>query len=211
MNRQSQVKRAILITIILACLVAVIGGTYARFTSTGTTNVKVSLAKWNVQLNGQDISRETKNLEVGLTFDNNQYVKEGKIAPGRTAHFDIELDPTGSEVAIDYTLKVDTTKIAQVLEENSTSKVSVTGATYKIGTEEARTAAMSNDGTIIVSESLAEVEEGKKVTVSVTIAWDNDNDLQSVSDTKEGAAAYNAGENGKTISVPVIITAEQKI
>ena len=211
MNRQSQVKRTILIAIILACLVAIIGGTYARFTSSGTANATVTLAKWNVKLNGQDISRETKNLDVALTFDNNQYVKEGKIAPGRTAHFDVELDPTGSEVAIDYTFKVDTTKIAQVLETNSTSKVSVTGATYKIGTEETKTAAMAEDGTIIVSETLGEVEAGKKVTVTVTVAWDNDNDSQSTSDTKEGVASYNAGENGKTITVPVTIVAQQKI
>jgi len=211
MNRQSSTKRKILIAVIIACLLAIIGGTYARYTSTGTANANVDIAKWSVKLNGQDISSQTKDVDVTLTFDNNDYVKDGKLAPGSSAHFDVELDPTGSEVAIDYTFKVDTTKIAEVLEENSTSNISVTGATYKIGTGETQTASMATDGTIRVSETLEQVEQGQKVTVTVTVAWDNDTDAQNASDTNEGVASYNAGENGKAITIPVTITAEQKI
>jgi len=211
MNRQSKTKRGILIAVILACLIAVIGGTYARYTSSGTANAEVSIAKWNVKLNNQDISSETKTVDVALTFDNNEYVKDGKIAPGRTGHFDVELDPTGSEVAIDYTFKVDTTQISQVLEANSTSNISVTGATYKIGTGESQTASIAADGTITVSESLDQVQQGQKVVVTVNLSWDNDSDSNNVSDTNEGVASYNAGANGKSIIIPVTITAAQKI
>jgi len=62
-----------------------------------------------------------------------------------------------------------------------------------------------------VLTQLAEVENGEKVTVTVTVAWDNDSDSQSSSDTQEGVASYVAGENGKSITIPVTITAEQKI
>lgn len=209
-NTQNKVKRGIIALIMGAVLIAIIGGTYSRYMSSGTVNSQIDIAKWHVTLNGQNISSESKNIEATLVYDNNNYVKNGKIAPGRTGHFDVELDPSGSEVAIDYALSVDATGIATSLEENSQSEISVIGATYRIGSGEAQSVTATN-GVINISESLAQVQEGDKVTVTVTIAWDNDTDNNSSSDTKEGTAAYDAGVDGKIITVPVTVLAQQKI
>ena len=210
MNRQSKTKKGILIAVIIACLIAIIGGTYARYTSSGTANASVSIAKWHVELAGEDISSQSQNVDVALTYDANSYVKDGKIAPGRTAHFDVELDPTGSEVAIDYSFVVNTAAIAQALETGSTSEIAIVGATYKVGNGSAQAATIAQDGTISIAESLADVEAGKAVTVSVTIAWTND-ETDNASDTIEGVESYVAGTNGKVVTVPVTVTARQHI
>ena len=210
MNRQTKVKRGIVFLVILISLIALIGGTYARYTSSGTANAQIDIAKWSVKLNGQDITTQTRNVDVSLVYDENQYVSDGKIAPGRTAHFDVVLDPTGSEVAIDYTFNINAAAIEQALELGSTSKIEITGAKYKVGNGQEQTAVVDSNGLVSVSESLTQVENNDAVTVTVTLAWDNDNDSNNVSDTNEGIAAYNA-TNGKTITVPVSITASQHI
>ena len=201
MNRQSKVKRGILIAVIMAGLIALIGGTYARYTSTGKANARVDIAKWHVELKGkdgfEDISTTSKTVDVNLVYDNNDYVKDGKIAPGRSAHFDVELDPSGSA-------------IAQAWEENSTSKISITGVTYTIGNASAQDATIASDGTISLSESLEQVTAGNIAKVTVTLAWDDDNGAQSASDTKEGVKSSET-TNGKKITVPVTITAMQHV
>ena len=211
MNRQSKTKRGILITLIVVCLIALIAGTYARYTSTGTANVKAQIAKWHVELNGTDITTTSKDVDVPLTYASNDYVKEGKIAPGRSASFTVELDPTGSEVAIDYAFNVDSAAIARALEANSTSAISVTGATYVVGEGTAQEATISNN-TVTVSEGLTDVEAGKKVTVTVNLSWDNADDANNASDTAEGVASYNTNlSTGKFITIPVTVTASQHI
>lgn len=211
MNRQKKVKKGILFAVIIALAVVVIGSTYSRYTSTGNTNVKADIAKWHVTLNGTDISSESSNVNVTMSVAENDFVKADKFAPGVTGSFDIELDPTGSEVAMDYTFNVDSSVIADALEANSTSKFVVTGATYKIGSGEAQTATIDQNGIITVNETLAQVENGNKVLVTVNVLWDNDSDAQSVSDTKEGVASSVAGVNGKTVTFPVVVTAKQHI
>ena len=211
MNRQSKTKRGILITLIVVCLIALIAGTYARYTSTGTANVKAQIAKWHVELNGTDITTTSEDVDVPLTYASNDYVKDGKIAPGRSASFTVELDPTGSQVAIDYAFNVDSAAIARALEANSTSAISVTGATYVVGEGTAQEATISNN-TVTVSEGLTDVEAGKKVTVTVNLSWDNADDANNASDTAEGVASYNTNlSTGKVITIPVTVTASQHI
>ena len=209
MNRQSKTKRGILVAVMLVCLIALIGGTYARYSSTGTANAAVTLAKWHVKLNGTDISTSTHSENVTLTFDNNVNVADGKLAPGRTASFQIELDPAGSEVAIDYTFDVNSTGIASVLETGSTSKISVSGVKYKVGTGSEQTATKdSTTGLYTIAQNLTSVTGSEKVVATVTLVWDNDNDAQNVSDTAEGAASYTST---KTITIPVTVVAKQHI
>ena len=107
-KRTTKTKKGILIAVIIACLLALIAGTYARYTSTGTATVNAEIAKWHVELNGSDISTESKTVQVPLAYAQNDFVKDGKIAPGRSATLTVEVDPTGSEVAIDYIFDIDT-------------------------------------------------------------------------------------------------------
>ena len=210
-KRTTKTKKGILIAVIIACLLALIAGTYARYTSTGTATVNAEIAKWHVELNGSDISTESKTVQVPLAYAQNDFVKDGKIAPGRSATLTVEVDPTGSEVAIDYIFDIDTDALADALEANSTSAISITGATYKVGDGEAQSATISN-GVITVSEGLSDVEADKKVTVTVTVAWDNANDANNESDTNEGVASYAKNtETGKVLTIPVTVTASQKI
>lgn len=69
------------------------------------------LGVWSIKVNGVDISSGEQNLTFTMTEDNLQYVesanvKDGKIAPGRQACFEIIIDPTNTDVSILYTLNI---------------------------------------------------------------------------------------------------------
>ena len=202
MNRKSQVKKGILALAIIACLVAVIGGTYSRYISQGTANTKADIAKWSVKLNGSNMSTTPVTKDVTLTYVENDYVKDNTIAPGRKAKFDIVIDPTDSEVAIDYVLKIDTSDITGLT--NSNSEISITKAQYKFGDGAVQSANITAADGVTISESLADVEAGKALTMTVTVEWDNDDDDNNAADTANGI-------QGGKITVPVTVTAMQHI
>ncbi len=203
MKKKENSRRKVGIAVLLLLLIIGVGTyTYSRYTSSATANSTASIAKWAVKVNGTDFSTTTQTLTPTITWDTNEFVADGKIAPGRTGTFTIELDPTGSEVAIDYVLKIDSSAITGIT--NSASKISVTGATYKVGDGESQSATITGSDGITITEALADVQANKTVTVTVTIGWDNDSDKQNTADTENGATAGD-------IIVPTTITAKQHI
>lgn len=201
-QKQKTTRNVIVFLILIVCLVAIIGGTYSRYTSTGTANVTTEIAKWSIKLGEDDISTTPATKNVTLNYVPNNYVKDGTIAPGREATFTIEVDPTNSEVAVDYLLHVDSENITGIT--NTNSKLAINGAKYKIGNGEEQTATLNSSSDLLITESLADVEDGKKVTIIVTIQWDNDNDSLNGADTENGATGAN-------ITIPVTLTARQHI
>lgn len=205
-ERRSRTKRGIFIALVLVLLVYIIGSTYARYTNTTTSTGKVTVAKWAVTINDDDMPT-TATQDVTFVLDDNEYVSDGVIAPARSGHFDIVLDPTGSQVAIDYKIKCATTALTTATNgiTDPASKISVTGAKYWIGevTGDGTTATLTGDG-VKIFEQLSDVEAGKAVTLRITVEWDNDSDNQNTHDTANGIAADE-------ITIPVTVTAQQHI
>ena len=69
------------------------------------------LGIWSIKVNGVDISSGGENLtfdmsENNLTYIDSQLIKNGKIAPGGQACFEIAIDPSDTDVSILYTLSI---------------------------------------------------------------------------------------------------------
>ena len=69
------------------------------------------LGIWSIKVNGVDISSGGENLtfdmsENNLTYIDSQLIKNGKIAPGGQACFEIAIDPSDTDVYILYTLSI---------------------------------------------------------------------------------------------------------
>ncbi len=77
---------------------------YAKYKTTLTGNGTAIVAKWSFKVNGQ--TQTIPDIDLTQTMDTHNNVAEGKIAPGTSGHFDLELDATGSEVSIDYNIKL---------------------------------------------------------------------------------------------------------
>ncbi len=96
---------ALALTLVSTCLM---GGTLAKYTTTVTGAATATVAAW--VFNANDANAETKkfeNIKLGDTLSYNEKdIKKNVIAPGTEGSFDIKLDGTGSEVGIDYAIKI---------------------------------------------------------------------------------------------------------
>lgn len=100
-NKLAKFMALVLLVTLLA--VILVSGTYAKYTAT--------VARWNITLNGEDISKGTqKTLKLGLfdTINDTDFTSEesdvtaGKIAPGTTGQFEIAKLINNSDVNAQY-------------------------------------------------------------------------------------------------------------
>lgn len=181
--------------ILLALVVLGVGLTiaYARYASNATSTMAAQVAPWKVSINNNDIvTTNTFTLE-DIEWKDNQYVADGYIAPGREGTLTLEIDPSGSKVAMQYKLEIDETKITN--DNIHISDVSAsTGSVMFV-----------SDGVYTGTIPLEEVVANTKTVLTVTIEWDNtDTDTTNNSDTNTGSASEN-------IQIPIKLTASQLV
>lgn len=195
-ERRTRTKRAVLIVIALLLAVYLISSTYARYSTQGIANATVDVAKWAVKMTADDgttLSSTTQNIT--FTVQSNSNVVPGKIAPAVTAVAVVELDLTGTEVAVDFTATV-----GSMTPNNlpSSDKISLTSAITG-GTA----------GSVIeipLENNVAFTAANGKKTVTLTLTWAND-DNNNANDTATGMLA----DSSRTITIPVTLTVQQHI
>ncbi len=196
-------KRNITICLVLLLLVVTsffAAKTFARYKTEASGNAEVIVAAWNVDV--------TKDGEAAFTGDipttiiENANVVSTRVAPGSKAYFDVVLDYSGTEVAIDYTVALNTASITLPTD------LAITG--YEVADTEAALTGTATGGTTVTGsvalEDNAAFVEGSKKYIRVYVEWTN---------TEANNAAHTeAGEKdlaGRTFEVPVTVTVQQKI
>ena len=213
-ERTSRVKRGILTALMIACLIAIIGGTYARYTSTGKGTATVQIAKWAVKLNTTDITPPgDTTFTINFQEVANNNVVDGKIAPASELFADFIIDPTGSEVAVDYefSLGTITSSSGDVPTDITIKKVvpvegaTISGATVTGGTEGSELTKTDGKytGTIALTAQNAALTSSAAKVVRVYIQWTN---------TEANNATHTAvGVDAPTLTMEVTGTAKQHI
>lgn len=97
----------IIAVIVLLCLVGILAGSVlAKYISVLQANGEAQIAKWSFENDFKNNGEAVTNSQIQLQ---NTYNKEslvnGKIAPGTSGDFSIEIDARGSEVALEYMVK----------------------------------------------------------------------------------------------------------
>lgn len=103
-DEKKKKKLTIVVVAMLVCIIACIivagmmfGITLARYVTGGTdTNKNLTVAKWGV----------TTEVSSALNVVSNQYVVNGKIAPDTEGYIDVKIKCPGTEVAVDYEVKI---------------------------------------------------------------------------------------------------------
>lgn len=108
-NKLAKFMALVLLVTLLA--VILVSGTYAKYTIAVSAKDTATVARWNITLNGEDISKGTqKTLKLGLfdTINDTDFTSEesdvtaGKIAPGTTGQFEIAKLINNSDVNAQY-------------------------------------------------------------------------------------------------------------
>lgn len=201
-DRRSTVKKSVFAVIILALLIALIGGTYARYVSSATGSGDVNIAKWAVKVNDQDFSDTLGTFD--LTFKaNNADTVANKVAPGGTAIAYVDVDLTGTEVSVDLACALDgrgsADNLTAIFGENYDDKVTVS---IGIPTLQGTTSNMTLDETNKVITVGTDAMSGT-VRVPITLTW-KDDPANNTADTITGSLQTG-------VSIPVTLSVTQHI
>lgn len=179
-----------------------INNTYAKYFTEAEGILEESIGKWIVKVNttniatGSDVQSFTIN---DLTYNSNDYVLEGKIAPGLLGYFDVEIDATESSVAVRYDVLIDFSKLDLSDSIKFTKLVRVVDGAES---EEGITQTAESTYTGIVS--LDDIKAKKTNTLRVYLSWEDDG---------TGTNDEADSELGKTkdvqVSIPVQVKASQ--
>ncbi len=175
-------NKKILVVAVLLLLLAVSYSTYAIYKSTATADATVSTAAWVVKVNNQSLTQATHTFTLGnITWATPTVSKvSGKIAPGDHGTVTVEIDATGTEVDVNYTVAIDTTAF-------DNNQFSVAAAT---------TSAAPLTGTIAYSDA------SKVKTITLDIKW-------NAVDTN-AANTDDLGDAGQAnLAIPVTVTVVQ--
>ena len=184
---RKRTKRAIFIVIALLLIIYLISSTYARYSTEGKADGKIEIAKWAVAMEADDgTTLNSTTKDITFTVQDNTDVVPGKIAPNVTAKAEIELDLTGTEVAVDF--------IPTIGDYTPAGLPRLDGGT--VG---------STNYIPLVDESAFTSANGKK-KVTLTITWEND-DTNNADDTATGELA----DGSRTLTIPITLTVKQHI
>ena len=98
-------KRILLIALLLLLIVFMVllgRGSYSKYLTQVKGKGVIEVAKWAFLVNGETASITNINLAKTYTAET---LAQNTIAPGTRGSFDIKIDTTGSEVAINYDVK----------------------------------------------------------------------------------------------------------
>lgn len=189
---------AVALTLISTSLM---GGTLAKYTTevsgTGTADVAV----WKVEFKegttewGSTAANNTFTLADTATNASTNHAAN-KVAPGSTGSFVLHIDGTGTEVAFDYTIKIDTTNLKTV-----TNSKAIPIKFYSDASFTTEIPSTGFTGTVAVADAT------KKKDQTIYWKWVTANDA---GDTEVGTDAGSANDAGKG-TFKVTMTATQKI
>lgn len=164
----------------LLLLLTFISETYAKYKTDATGTTNMSIARWNLIVNNQDIINYSNFSNVlSPTFINSPHVKNGVIAPKVVGYFDIVINYNNVDVSFNY--KINT----NVNINSSVSDIIITG--YSL-----------NGGDIIpVDKNFNELsgigyltDQTKMKSYRIYITW-SDDDTDSMNNKKDTLAALS--------------------
>lgn len=188
-------NKKILVIAVLLLLIAVSYSTYAIYKTSVTANANVTAATWSVVFkDGQDTIVDDYDLDFGATdCVNNSHVADGKIAPGATCTKTVQIDITGSEVDVAYTVTADSNNITAT---KNNASVDTTDANEFTAT------VTGGSGTIAFDAA------SKTATITVQLAWGGVDD-STATPSPDVINDADTALNGATITVPLTLVAKQ--
>lgn len=167
----------LLIMCIVILLIYKIIDIYALFYSEMEGNVQFQNGRWNIIVNGEKITTGIQEEFVMDLIDTTQsdYIKPGKLAPGLSGNFEIEINPQDTNVSVRYDITLNQ-------EELGGSNLTIKSIEeVEIGYELIQTAENTYTGVI----PLADITNGVNHKIKLEIEWQDDG-LNNESDTQIG-------------------------
>jgi hypothetical protein len=176
------------INILLACVgllltILVVQDSYAKYLTEASGTTNISIARWKILVNGQDI-RNNSSISNVITpkFIENEHINNEIIAPGSKGYFDLVIDCEAADVSFSYDISTSVNVNSSVKDLKATS--------YSIDGGEVQEL---ND-TNIISGQVLEKDNINQIEIRVYIVWDDsdENIMDNEADTEATASGIPA-------------------
>ena len=165
-HKQKKNLTNFLIFYTIICIFFIASYTLSRYVNTTSGFTGIGIAKFKVNVNDIDV---VENNPFELKFSESTTFTSQKIAPNNTGYFEIIVDPTGTEVSLEYEFKFNLDKLDEDFKllyftvNDSSTQYDIT------------------DGNIVKKDLLLPnnekgFSENEKVNIKVYWSWDEKND-----------------------------------
>ncbi len=167
---------------------------YSLFESNRVNTSSISIAKWQVKINDDNISGSSSTFTIdNINWIESENVKSGKVAPEMDGYFDIEIDPNKTETSVRYDVTFDFS--------NLDSSQFIINEIKEIDEKEiVRTGEFTYSNIF----TLDDINNNETNTLRVYLSWVND-ELNNEKDSNLGKVANN------TIKIPVVVEISQHL
>lgn len=177
---------------ILFCIIT-ISETFAKYLTTATGTSEMTIARWRILVNDQDI-RNNSDISQVITpvIDSNPNIASGVIAPTSTGYFDVIIDHSAADVSFNYEMTV-TNNSASSVSDIIITGYSINGGA-KINLEEGET----------ISDDIPNTVTNKVINLRIFIKWNDDDETETMDNTSD-TNATSSNVNAK-IDVNLVFT-----
>lgn len=175
---------AMVLTLVTASLV---GGTFAKYTTTVVGTGKATVAKWDVKISKDNVA-QTANFDFDLADTSTMNVTDGKLAPGAEGTIELVVNGGTSDIGYMYSAEIDTTNLAGIPIE------------FYNGADSKPIEITGNKAVIIANKEVALSKVKEDQTISIRWSWPNDTD---------GTVDTPIGTGVETGTFAVTVSAEQ--
>lgn len=191
----SKKKKIIAIVAILSAIViSFLGGqTFSKYITEVKGTGSAQVAMWSFKVYGDN--EQTQNVKLASTVDDSTLV-DNKIAPGTKGSFSIKIDGEGSDVGINYNIKV----------QNETQKPANLFYTYQ-----GKTYTDLNELALAASGIINADDSNKVKEILVNWEWPYQTGSDEISKSKNDAQDTQDGKNISNYTFDIVVTGTQVI
>lgn len=155
--------------------------TFSRYGTMGKVNVILPVAEWKIKINNEDLEASNEFLLNNTQITAGAKTINNKIAPNSSGYFDIILDFTDTEVAIDYKIEIDKSTL-----ENNGINLILTGYSTNLGQDINEIENNTIEGQVLLNRVNGRpVKFTEADTLTVRIYWDWNQDIENPKFTEE--------------------------
>lgn len=152
-----------LIMYVILIIFAFMNYSFSKYTSTGDGIARAEVANFQIAVNGTEVTQSVQQENFDLNLSQ-------KLVPDSTGYFEVEINPNGTQVDLEYELSFDLTELNSENNRNiQLTEYSLDGGTTKYAVTDNKIS-----GEINLAENERTFSEEDIVTARVYWSWNQD-------------------------------------
>lgn len=182
MNFKQRIFLLIAFISLFNCL-NLIQNTFAKYSSDINASTNISIAKWNILVNNNDIKNNSDfSNSVVAVFTGNENISDGVIAPTAEGYFDISINVTNVDVS--YKMNMD----INVSNDSAVKDLIITGYSVNNGTINSL-----NTSSYTLTSNVSNLDTTRIYTYRFYVKWD-DSENNTMNNEEDTNTTINSGK-----------------